>query len=135
MPVETRSLPGRIAREKDGETVASGWCLIAFETTKRGAPLEEWRGEMGCTDADARKAISDAQGNTLYLHLDPYAGEYEPWHGPVTAALVSEDLDPDGRRIALKPAGALTRSLYYDPEAEQVEEGSNTKDVLGMPAR
>ena len=126
MPAETRTLPGRITREKDGDVLASGWCLIAYETISRGAPLEEWRGEMGCTDADARQAITDAAGETLYLHLDPYGGEFEPWHGPVTAALVSEDLDPDERRIALKPAGPLTRSLYYQPEEEAVETGSKS---------
>ena len=121
MPAETRTLPGRIAREKDGESLASGWCLIAFETITRGAPLEEWRGEMGCTDAEARQAITDAAGETLYLHLDPYAGEFEPWHGPVTASLVSEDLDPDARRITLSAAGPMTRSLYYQPDKEPAE--------------
>lgn len=119
MAVETRSFPGRIAREQDGDTIASGWCLIAFETSTRGAPLEEWRGEMGCTDEDARKAISDAAGSTLYLHLDPYAAEWEPWHGPVTATLVDAEHDPDARRIALSAAGPLTRSLYYKPDAEE----------------
>lgn len=121
MPVETRTLPGKITREKDGEEIASGWCLIAYETAVRGAPLDEWRGEMGCSDGDARKAVADADGQTLYLHLDPYGGEFEPWHGPVTASLVSDDLDPDGRRIALTSAGPLSRSLYHKPEKEPAE--------------
>ena len=99
MALETRTMPGRITREQDGEPVASGWCLIAFETTAKGEPLEEWRGEMGCSDAAAREAIAAANGATLYLHLDPYGGEFEPWHGPVTATLVSADLDPDAVRV------------------------------------
>lgn len=121
MAVETRTLPGRIAREKDGEPIASGWVLIAFETAVRGEPLDEWRGEMGCSDADARKLISDAGEATLYLHLDPYGGEFEPWHGPVTAALVDANLDPDARRIALSSAGPLTRSRYSQAEREPAE--------------
>lgn len=121
MAVETRSFPGRIAREKDGETIASGWCLVAFETTTRGAPLDDWRGEMICADAEIRQVINDAGGDTLYLHLDPYAAEWEPWHGPITAELVSDDLDPNARRVALKSAGPLTRSLYYKPEEETAE--------------
>lgn len=121
MAVETRSLPGRIAREKGGETLASGWCLIVFETGDRARPLDDWRGEMGCWDADARKAIADCAGETLYLHLDPYAGEFEPWHGPVVASLVEPEHDPDGRRIRLTAAGTLTRSLYWQPPAESSE--------------
>lgn len=115
MAVETRSMPGRIVREKDGETVASGWCLICFDTGERGRPLDDWRGEMGCWDAEARQTLVGLEGQTLYLHLDAYAGEFEPWHGPITAGLVGEDLDPDRRRITLTPAGTLTRSLYYQP--------------------
>lgn len=109
MPAETRTMPGRITREKNGEAIASGWCLIAYETGVRHEPLDEWRGEMACTDSDARKAIADAAQNTLYLHLDPYGGEFEPWHGPVTVNLVDDALDPDGRRITLTSAGQLVR--------------------------
>jgi hypothetical protein len=121
MPVETRTMPGKITRDENGEELASGWCLVAFETTGRGVPLDDWRGEMGCADAGARQAIAELDGEALYLHLEPYGGEFEPWHGPVRASLVSEDLDPDSRRIALKAAGTLTRSLYYKPEAENHE--------------
>lgn len=124
MAVETRSLPGRIAREKDGEALASGWCLIIFETGDRARPLDDWRGEMGCWDADARQAIADSAGETLYLHLDAYAGEFEPWHGPVTATLVGAEHDPDSRRIALTAAGTLTRSLYYQPPADESDEAA-----------
>jgi hypothetical protein len=109
MPAETRTMPGRISRERNGEAIASGWCLVAYETGVRHEPLDEWHGEMACTDADARKAISEAEGTTLHLHLDPYGGEFEPWNGPVTAALVDEALDPDARRIALTSAGPLIR--------------------------
>lgn len=109
MPAETRTLPGRITRERNGEPLASGWCLIAYETGVRHEPLEEWRGEMACPDADARNAIAEAAGTTLHLHLDPYGGEFEPWNGPVTAALVDDALDPDGRRITLTSAGPLIR--------------------------
>lgn len=123
MALETRTMPGRITREQDGEPVASGWCLIAFETTAKGEPLEEWRGEMGCSDAAAREAIAAANGATLYLHLDPYGGEFEPWHGPVTATLVSADLDPDARRISLKSAGPLTRSRYTLEERTRIGAG------------
>lgn len=109
MPAETRTMPGRIAREPGGEAIASGWCLVAYETGVRHEPLDEWRGEMACTDADARTAIAGAAGSTLHLHLDPYGGEFEPWHGPVTAALVADDLDPDARRITLTSAGPMVR--------------------------
>lgn len=109
MPAETRTLPGRITREQGGETIASGWCLVAYETGVRHEPLDEWRGEMTCADPEARQVISDAAGSTLYLHLDPYGGEFEPWHGPITATLVSADLDPNARRITLSSAGPLTR--------------------------
>lgn len=121
MPAETRTLPGRIVREKDGDPIASGWCLIAFETAVRGEPLDDWRGEMGCSDEDSRKAISDAARDTLYLHLDPYGGEFEPWHGPVTASLVDAALDPDARRIALTSAGPLIRSRYSQAEKASAE--------------
>lgn len=109
MPAETRTMPGRITRERNGEAIASGWCLVAYETGVRHEPLDEWRGEMACTDPEARKAISDAAGSSLHLHLDPYGGEFEPWNGPVTAALVDETFDPDARRITLTSAGPLTR--------------------------
>ena len=109
MPAETRTMPGRISRERNGDPIASGWCLIVYETAVRHEPLDEWRGEMACADPDARQAIAAAEGTTLYLHLDPYGGEFEPWHGPVTAKLISPDLDPYGRRIALTSAGPLIR--------------------------
>ncbi|MBA2451778.1 MAG: hypothetical protein H0V47_01300 [Chloroflexia bacterium] len=109
MAAETRTMPGRITGERNGEAIASGWCLVAYETGVRHEPLDEWRGEMACTDADARKAIAAAEGTTLHLHLDPYGGEFEPWHGPVTAVLVDEALDPDARRITLTSAGPLIR--------------------------
>lgn len=120
MPVETRTLPGRIAREQDGESIMSGWCLIAFETGVRGEPLDEWHGEMACSDAEARAVIAASGDATLYLHLDPYGGEFEPWHGPVTASLVAPELDPDERRIALRSAGPLIRSYRPQPERTPV---------------
>ena len=109
MPAETRTMPGKITREPNGEEVASGWCLIAYETGVRHEVLEEWRGEMACSDAEARNAIAEAVGSTLHLHLEPYGGEFEPWNGPVTASLVDETLDPDARRITLTSAGPMTR--------------------------
>lgn len=109
MAAETRTLPGRIAAERNGEPIASGWCLIAYETGVRHEPLSEWRGEMTCTNTDERKAIAEAAGTVLYLHLDPYGGEFEHWHGPIIATLVDESLDPDARRITLTSAGPLIR--------------------------
>lgn len=117
MPVETRTLPGRIAREPDGEPIVSGWCLIVYRTGVRGEPLDAWWGEMACSEAGARTAIANAVDATLYLHLDPYGGEFEPWHGPVIASLIDPELDPDERRITLKSAGPLIRSYRSHAEA------------------
>lgn len=109
MAAETRTLPGRITRERNGEPIASGWCLIAYETGVRHESLDQWRGEMACANTEERKALADAAGGTLHLHLDPYGGEFEPWNGPVTVSLVDEALDPDSRRITLTSAGPLIR--------------------------
>jgi hypothetical protein len=118
MPLETQTLPGEITRGQGGEQIAAGWCLIAYETTGRQRPLSEWRGEMAVTP-DVREAAcaAAAEGATLYLHLRPYGGVFEPWHGPVTVEAVPADVDPEGRRLRLHSAGTLTRS--YAPVTEE----------------
>jgi hypothetical protein len=118
MPLETQTLPGEITRGQGGEKVADGWCLIAYETTGRQRPLSEWRGEMAMTPEVRAAAVTAADdGAELYLTLRPYGGVTEPWHGPVTIEPVSKDDDPEGRRLRLRSAGALTRS--YAPMTEE----------------
>lgn len=121
MPYDTRTLPGTLRRERGGEALASGWCLIAFDVVGERRPLTEWRGEMRVDDRDAYAAAT-AAGGMLYLELKPYGGVWEPWHGPVTVEAVPSDDDPHGRRVRLQAAGPLTRSLYPpDDEADETQ--------------
>jgi hypothetical protein len=109
MPLETRTLPGTIVKERGGDEVASGWCIIAYESGEKFEPLDEWRGEIIVEDSDARSAISDAEGKVLYLQCLPYGGEFESWHGPVLTELVPSEHDPYERRVRLRAAGKLER--------------------------
>src|SRR3954468_9000975 len=97
MPVDTRTFPGTITKGQGGEQVARGWCLIAYEMTGRGAPLNDWRGEIAL-DADGYAALKGASGD-LYLFMHPYGGENEPWHGPIKVEPVSNEHDPNQRRM------------------------------------
>jgi hypothetical protein len=118
MPLETQTLPGEITRGQGGDQIADGWCLLAYETTGRQRPLPEWRGEMAVTPEQREAALAAAQaGSPLYLHLRPYGGVFEPWHGPVTVEPVSPDDDPEGRRLRLRSAGPLVRS--YAPVTDE----------------
>lgn len=109
MPLETRTLPGTILNERGGDEVASGWCIIAYETGVKFEPLDEWRGEIIVENTDARSAIADAAGQVLYLQCLPYGGEFESWHGPVLTELVPAENDPYERRVRLRAAGKLER--------------------------
>jgi hypothetical protein len=109
MALETRTLPAAITRERAGEEIASGWCIIAYETGVKYQPLDEWRGEMTVEDEAARKALTDASGEVLYLQCKPYGGEFESWHGPVLVELIDAEHDPYQRRVRLRAAGALIR--------------------------
>jgi hypothetical protein len=122
MPVETQTLPGQITRGQDGDKVVSGWCLIVFESTGAKQPLSEWHGEMAVSP-DERASLSNATDG-LYLHLQPYGGVFEPWHGPVTVEPVDADLDPVGRRLRLRSAGPLTRTYAPLTETETTDEKS-----------
>ena len=108
MPLDTRTLPGTLSKERGGEPVAKGWCIIAFEMVGHGKPLEEWHGEMRCATTEERDTAAAA--SALYLHLDPYGGVFEPWHGPVRTEAVDSENDPEGRRLRLFAAGAMKRS-------------------------
>lgn len=121
MPVDTQTLPGTITRGQGGEKVAGGWCLITYEMAGYRKPLPEWRGEMAVTSEERGAAIS--AGDDLYLELKPYGGVFEPWHGPVAIDAVEPDLDPAGRRLRLRSAGPMIRSLY-DVDEEAVDETS-----------
>ncbi len=121
MALETRTLPGAIAREQASEAIASGWCIIAYETGVKYEPLDEWRGEMIVDDADARAALQESAGQPLYLRCQPYGGEFESWHGPVLVELVEADHDPNERRVRLRSAGALIRSDRIVPGVEPAE--------------
>lgn len=114
MPYDTQTLPGTITQGPDGEQIASGWCLIAYDMTEQRKPLPEWHGEIALT-GDEYTAVADADG-VLYLRLKPYGGIFEPWHGPVTAEPVGTEHDPSQRRLRLKSAGPLIRT--YEPTAE-----------------
>jgi hypothetical protein len=109
MPLETRTLPGTIVAERGGAEIASGWCILAYDTGVKFEPLDEWRGEIIVADADARSAIADATGKVLYLQCLPYGGEFESWHGPVLTELVDPANDPYERRVRLRAAGKLER--------------------------
>ncbi len=109
MSLETRTLPGTIHRERGGEEVAGGWCIISYNTGVKYEDLEEWRGEMIVDDEDQRSAIAEADGDVLYLQCKPYGGEFESWHGPVFVNLVDADDDPYQRRARLRSAGDLIR--------------------------
>lgn len=111
MPVDTRTMPGRLTRGQDGEQVASGWVLITYDMVGDRKPLTDWRGEIAVSTDDMTAVKSADSG--LYLHLKPYGGVFEPWHGPVTVEPVDSADDPVGRRLRLKSAGPMTRSLYY----------------------
>lgn len=124
MPLDTRTLPGKISNGQGGDVIASGWCIIAFEAVGHGKPLDEWRGEMRCADADERAAAVIA-GDGLYLHLDPYGGVFEPWHGPVAVEAVDADDDPDGRRLRLRAAGTMHRSWDDGASAEALSKAAS----------
>lgn len=116
MPVETQTLPGTITRGADGEELGRGWCIVVYESDGLHLPLDEWRGEIA-VDAEAAGRLRD--GDDLYIHLHPYGGVYEPWHGPVTVEAVGEDDDPSGRRLRLRGAGQLVRSRYTPDELQR----------------
>ncbi len=109
MPLETRTLPGTIVHERGGEKIASGWCILAYETGEKFEPLDEWRGEITVDDPEERVAIGEAAGQVLYLQCLPYGGEFESWHGPVLTELVDKQHDPYQRRVRLRAAGKLLR--------------------------
>jgi hypothetical protein len=109
MPLETRTLPGTIVKERGGEEIANGWCIIAYETGEKFQPLDEWRGEITVDDPEARAAIAASAGKVLYLQCLPYGGEFESWHGPVLTELVDTTHDPNERRVRLRAAGKLER--------------------------
>ncbi|HUG13881.1 MAG TPA: hypothetical protein VMM78_02590 [Thermomicrobiales bacterium] len=112
MPYDTQTLPGTLTKGPDGEQIASGWCLIAYDMTELRKPLPEWRGEIALS-ADDYATVTKA-GGELYLRLKPYGGVFEPWHGPVTVEPVEPEHDPVQRRLRLKSAGPLIRT--YEPE-------------------
>lgn len=116
--LETQTLPGAIVKERGGEEIASGWCIIAYETAVKYEPLEEWRGEIIVVDKEKRQAIADAAGEVLYLQCQPYGGVFESWHGPVLAELVSAEHDPYERRVRLRAAGKLMRDDRIIPGME-----------------
>lgn len=118
MPLETRTLPGAICRERGGGLLAEGWCIIAYETGTKYEPLPEWRGEMIVADEDQRNALADAGTTPLYLQCRPYGGEFESWHGPVTVELVDSEADPYQRRVRLTSAGELIRGDRDIPGVE-----------------
>lgn len=113
MPFDTQTLPGTLARGADGEQIASGWCLIAYEMTEQRKPLPEWHGEIALT-GDEYAAVTETD-EMLYLRLKPYGGVFEPWHGPVTVEAVQENHDPNLRRVRLKSAGPLIRTYEAGP--------------------
>lgn len=121
MALETRTLPGAIVQELGGEKLADGWCIIAYETGVKYEPLDEWRGEMIVADDDERKALADVAGQALYLQCQPYGGEFESWHGPVSVELVEPEHDPNQRRVRLRAAGQLIRGDRVIPGAESAE--------------
>jgi len=104
-------MPGTLTRGQDGDAVASGWVLITYDMVGDRKPLPVWRGEIAVTADDMSAVQSNDSG--LYLHLKPYGGVFEPWHGPVTVEPVGSDDDPVGRRLRLRSSGPMTRSLYY----------------------
>lgn len=114
MPVETQTLPGTIRRGEDGEELARGWCLVTYEMVGAALPLEDWRGEIAVTPEEY--AASAGWGDGLYISFRPYGGIWEPWHGPVTVEQVDPEMDPNRRRLRLRPAGPLTRSRYSPDE-------------------
>lgn len=103
-------MPGTLKRGQDGESVASGWVLITYDMVGDRKPLTDWRGEIAVSADDMTAVQADSSG--LYLHLKPYGGVFEPWHGPVIVEKVDESDDPVGRRLRLRSAGPMTRSLY-----------------------
>ncbi len=114
MPVETQTLPGTISRGEGGEEVARGWCLLTYEMVGAALPLEEWRGEIAVTPEEYDAAAT--WGDGLYINFRPYGGIWEPWHGPVAIEQVDSELDPNRRRLQLRPTGPLTRSRYTPEE-------------------
>ncbi|RIK42283.1 MAG: hypothetical protein DCC58_11220 [Chloroflexi bacterium] len=123
MALDTRTLPGRITQGEGGNVVASGWCIIAFEMVGHGKPLEDWRGEMKCASKDERDGAASIDGD-LYIHLDPYGGVFEPWHGPVRVEAVDADNDPDGLRLRLRSAGVMKRSWDDGASAEALSKAA-----------
>ena len=126
MAVDTRTMPGTLTRGQDGEPVASGWVLIAYEMVGDRKPLTEWRGEIAVSSDDAGKVAN--AGGELYLHLKPYGGVFEPWHGPAKVEPVDPADDPVGRRLRLTASGPMTRSLYY-------KEGEDANEATGDAER
>lgn len=114
MPVETQTLPGTISRGEGGEELARGWCLVTYEMAGAALPLDDWRGEIAVTTEEYDASAS--WGDGLYISFRPYGGVWEPWHGPVTVEQVDPELDPNRRRLRLRPAGPMTRSRYTPEE-------------------
>lgn len=123
MPLDTRTLPGRISEGPEGAVVATGWCIIAYEMVGHGKPLLEWRGEMKCSSAEERDAVA-ANRNALYIRLDPYGGVFEPWHGPVAVEAVDRENDPEGLRLRLRAAGPMKRSWDDGASAEALSKAA-----------
>lgn len=133
MALETRTLPGAITRERAGEEIAAGWCIIAFDTGVKYQPLDEWRGEMTVAEESARQALSDASGEVLYLQCKPYGGEFESWHGPVLVELVASEHDPYQRRVRLRAAGKLIRGDRIIPGVEDPGYARNVGESGDVP--
>lgn len=114
MPVETQTLPGTITRGEGGDELARGWCLVTYEMVGAAKPLEDWRGEIAVSPEEYEAAAN--WGDGLYISFRPYGGVWEPWHGPVAVEQVDAELDPNRRRLRLRPAGPMTRSRYTPEE-------------------
>ena len=121
MPYDTRSLPGTLRKGQGGEALASGWCLLAFDVVGLGQPLADWRGEISVENKDEYTAVTSA-GGELYLECRPYGGIAEAWHGPVSVAAASAELDPNGRRLRLRAAGPLLRGGVANAAAHDESE-------------
>lgn len=119
MPVETRTLPGAILRERGGEELANGWTIVVYETAGKWRPLAEWRGEMIVADEAQRQAVAATAGTLVYIQFQPYAAEDEAWHGPALVELVDSETDPYNRRVRFRAAGALIRSDRPEPVAAE----------------
>ena len=79
MPVETRTLPGAILRERGGEELANGWTIVIYESAGKWKPLPEWRGEMIVADEEQRQAQRAAAMGNLRVDNRPIGSNVE--HG------------------------------------------------------